>query len=363
MQENRKRLSGPEAERPPPAVGKRRRAPIPRMDVRHSRQRPWKGCWTSCGAATALALKSPEPGGAAEREGAGPPLPSPPLERALEALGERVTATLAGYALDGAPASIPDLIRAARAEGVRIPYPGIDPLPATWGDRAERPARRLKPPIGRERPWQEKRDPKPRIAVPGQARVADERVGPTPETAAKLRRDLVARLAQQGRLGGEQVRAALEIRRVWEAFGRGLFPTVDTTAPIAERRKQALFIDPIDRLTPAEERAWRLRYRPWAREMAVTVAAGAIRTTRLQLILDVVVDNHGLREVEGWYRMRHGGAIEHIRAALHRYAEIAGWVDEPYPETRKSAAIRVNETNEMGQETPDEPDEDEKYHL
>ena len=198
---------------------------------------------------------------------------------------------------------------------------------------------------------------------PGQARVAEERVGPTPETAARLRHDLVVRLAREGRLGGQQVRAALEVRRVWEAFGRGLFPTVDTTAPIAQRGKQAMFVDPIDRLTPAEERAWRLRYRPWAREMAVTVAAGAIRTTRLQLILDVVVDNHGLREVEGWYRMRHGGAVEHIRAALHRYAEIAGWVDEPYPETRKSAAIRVNEANRIGQETPDEPGEDEKYDL
>ncbi len=198
---------------------------------------------------------------------------------------------------------------------------------------------------------------------PGQAPIADENIGPTPETAARLRRDLVARLAQEGRLGREQVRAALEVRRVWEAFGRGLFPGARAIAPVGQRTRRAMFVDPIDRLTVEEERAWRLRYRPWAREMAVTVAAGAIRTTRLQLILDVVVDNHGLREVEGWYRMRHGGAIEHIRAALHRYAEIAGWVDEPYPETRKSAAIRVNQDNRMGQETPGDPDEDEKDYL
>ena len=177
-----------------------------------------------------------------------------------------------------------------------------------------------------------------------------EDIGPTPETAGKLRHDIVERLAREGRLGGEQVRAALEIRRVWEAFGRGLFPAARPIAPIAERRKRAMFSDPIDRLTPEEETAWRLRYRPWAREMAVTVAAGVIRTTRLQLILDIVIDNHGLREVEGWYRMRHGGAIEHIRAALHRYAEIAGWVDEPYAETRKSAAYRVNPANRIGEE-------------
>ena len=184
-----------------------------------------------------------------------------------------------------------------------------------------------------------------------------DNAGPTPETAAKLRRDIVVRLAQEGRLDREQVAAALEVRRVWEAFGRGLFPATNTLAPVAGRRKQAMFIDPIDRLTRQEEAAWRLRYRPWAREMAVTVAAGAIRTSRLQLILDIVVDNHGLREVEGWYRMRHGGAIEHIRAALHRYAEIAGWVDEPYPETRKSKAFRINPANRMGGEDPENEDE------
>ena len=166
--------------------------------------------------------------------------------------------------------------------------------------------------------------------------------GPTPETVRKLRRDIVARLARGARLGEEQLRAALEIRRVWEAFGRGLFPATRPVAPVADRRRRAMFTDPIDRLTPAEERAWRLRYRPWAREMAVTVAAGAVRTTRLQLILDVVIDNHGLRQVEGWYRMRHGAAVEHIRAALHRYAELAGWVDEPWTETPKSSAVRMD---------------------
>ena len=131
MQENRKRLSAAEAER-------LRRLSASGVELRHLQ-------WTFGIAADELealldalrrgyriAPPSPEPGETAEREGAGPPLPSPPLERALEALGERVTATVAGYALDDSPASIPDLIRAARAEGVRIPYPGIDPLPATY---------------------------------------------------------------------------------------------------------------------------------------------------------------------------------------------------------------------------------------
>ncbi|MCY4550352.1 MAG: hypothetical protein OXC28_18455 [Defluviicoccus sp.] len=92
--------------------------------------------------AAPLAPETPMPDDA--EEGETPPLPSPPLRRALETLGDRVTATIAGYALDGLPASIPDLIRAARAAGTRIRYPGIDPLPGAFaaGPSAHRPARR-----------------------------------------------------------------------------------------------------------------------------------------------------------------------------------------------------------------------------
>ena len=131
MGENRKRLSGSEAER-------LHRLSASGVELRFLE---WtfgipadglEGVLDELRRGYRIAPRSPEPDETAEREGAGPPLPSPPLERALEALGERATATLAGYALDGAPASIPDLIRAARAEGIRIPYPGIDPLPRTY---------------------------------------------------------------------------------------------------------------------------------------------------------------------------------------------------------------------------------------
>ena len=156
---------------------------------------------------------------------------------------------------------------------------------------------------------------------------AAEPVPPTAETVAKLRRDVIQRLFGEGRLRPEHARASQEIRRVWEAFGRGLFPAAHRQDRIPQPHRRAMFIDPIERLTPAEEIAWRTHYRPWAREMSVQVVAGTVRVSRLQLVLDVVVDNYGIRQVEGWYRMRHGMAFEHIRAALHRYCEIAGWVD------------------------------------
>ena len=93
---------------------------------------------------------------------------------------------------------------------------------------------------------------------------------------------------------------------------------------------RARYSDPIARLSLAEEAAWRARYRPWAHEMSLEVVAATARVSRLQLVLDVVVDNNGVREIEGWYRMRHGLAFVYLRGALHRYCEIAGWI-EPDP--------------------------------
>ena len=153
-------------------------------------------------------------------------------------------------------------------------------------------------------------------------------IPPTAETVAKVRSDVINRLYAEGRLRPEHVDAALEIRRVWEAFGRGLFPASQIGDRVPQPHIKAMFMDPIDRLTPAEEIAWRMRYRPWAREMALLIVTGTVRVSRLQLMLDVVVDNNGIRDGEGWYRMRHGMAFEHVRAALHRYCRMAGWIQD-----------------------------------
>lgn len=153
-------------------------------------------------------------------------------------------------------------------------------------------------------------------------------IPPTAETVAKVRRDVINRLYSEGRIRPEHVDAALEIRRVWEAFGRGLFPGSQISDRVPQPHIKAMFRDPIDRLTPAEDIAWRQRYRPWAREMALLIVTGTVRVSRLQLMLDVVVDNNSIREVEGWYRMRHGMAFDHIRASLHRYCRMAGWVQD-----------------------------------
>ncbi len=145
---------------------------------------------------------------------------------------------------------------------------------------------------------------------------ADRPVPPTPETVLKLRQDNIDRLYVEGRLRPEHVDAAVEIRRVWEAIGRGLFPESHIRDRVRQPHQQGMFADPIDRMTPAEEIAWRMRYRPWAREMALLIVTGAVRVSRLQLVLDVVVDNYGFRQVEG-RRLSRLGTRDCSRQAHH----------------------------------------------
>jgi hypothetical protein len=179
--------------------------------------------------------------------------------------------------------------------------------------------------------------------------VQDEQgYAPTPETVAKLRTDTVQRLHRQGRLTIEQLQAAEEIRRVWQAVGRGLFPTAARLEGV-RRAAAGQPRDPIDRMSDGEERAFRRRYRPWAREMerapvarsatagrmtaGVAAGGGAGRgLSCLQLVYDMVIDNYGPRQVEQMHRLRHGLAMQGLRLALQRYAEIAEWVRPPRTE-------------------------------
>lgn len=153
----------------------------------------------------------------------------------------------------------------------------------------------------------------------------DTAPGSTPQTVAKLRRDLILLLYQNGRLRIEHLEAAEDIRRIWQAFSRSLGATAVNPDTLATGRQPAQCRQPLDWLTATEETIWRNRYRPWAREMGSSACGGTIRVTRLQVVLELVVENRGLRQVEGFYRMRHGAAADHLCAALQRYAEIAGW--------------------------------------
>lgn len=147
----------------------------------------------------------------------------------------------------------------------------------------------------------------------------------TPETRTKLRPDVVAKLHQAGSLRTEHVLAADEIRDMWHAFGRGMFPSraMDGTEGCSGGGKTPR--GPLERMTSAEYRTWRTVYRPWAEEMGGGVTPGS-RLTVLGLVVELVVDNYGPRQLEDLYSLRHGTVTKVVADALFRYAEIAGFV-------------------------------------
>ena len=151
------------------------------------------------------------------------------------------------------------------------------------------------------------------------ARSRPRRIPPTPETLRKRRYDVIANLLAGGRIPLHLAEAAAEIRMVLEAVGRGMFPSSGWVPRIGKAPRHRTWRDFIDRMSARERRAWERHYIPWTREMSLEAAAGLAGTRRLQLVLDIVVDNSGLREAEQRYRLRHGTAIEYLIQGLERY--------------------------------------------
>jgi hypothetical protein len=147
-----------------------------------------------------------------------------------------------------------------------------------------------------------------------------ERILPTPETLHKQRYDVVANLLARGQLNHEQAKAADEIRGVFSAVGRGMFPSSGWTPRISKLPRTRPARDFIDCMTPAECYAWEFNYLPWTREMALQIVA-LPGTTWLQLIIDVVVENEFLNTVERRYGLAsgHGVAGQYLRHGLHNY--------------------------------------------
>ena len=146
----------------------------------------------------------------------------------------------------------------------------------------------------------------------------------TPETARKLRRDVVEELGAARRLGHDEMSAARDIRLVWDALGRSMFPSRELDRALASGPGYSGAIHPEERMTGPEARAWRQRYLPWVGML------GQVRPVRggptaAQLAIAMVVDNWTPRQAEDEFGMRHGTAVRWLRAALHGYAVQAGW--------------------------------------
>lgn len=146
-----------------------------------------------------------------------------------------------------------------------------------------------------------------------------EAIGPTEETAARIKPDKILSLVRRGRLSAHHLDVVLEIRCIHEAVGRGMFPTAQYVSPAGRNRNRQGAADFLDRMSGAERRAWQRNYLPWSRELSLSILAGVPGTRWLQLVIDIAVDNTGLRIAEDRYHLRHGTAFDFLREGLERY--------------------------------------------
>ena len=149
----------------------------------------------------------------------------------------------------------------------------------------------------------------------------DRAVGPTPETAAKLKPDPILTMRRQkvNPLWGEDVMAAEEIRRVYAFLVAGMFAKVQRfearSAGADSERVPLAMIDANGRYT---------RWRKWAE---IQHKRGGM--PYLPVAIDIVVDGMSCAEVDANRRWRKGKAATALRDALREYAYLAGWVRRP----------------------------------
>ncbi|WP_138380891.1 hypothetical protein [Luteithermobacter gelatinilyticus] len=135
-------------------------------------------------------------------------------------------------------------------------------------------------------------------------------VGPTRETAAKLRPDPLLRLAETGSLDARHVWAAHQIRRC--------FQLITAEAGVRVTRYSDVVVHSGPRPAPVErdtEIRLKERYLDWVEAMT---------TARLQLgpVLDVVIDEHSLSMTDRKWQRRKGWARDHLRHSLDLYLTV-----------------------------------------
>lgn len=143
----------------------------------------------------------------------------------------------------------------------------------------------------------------------------------TLQTARKLRSDVVLRLYRRGSIDAVQRLAAEEIREVWMALARGMFPQsrFGIQLPVETKGKRS-FREPFERMSDRQRRLYERRYRLWIAETG-RMKIGATRTLAA-LVHEILIDNRGPRQLDRDWRLRNGSARDHLRDALDLYAAI-----------------------------------------
>lgn len=142
---------------------------------------------------------------------------------------------------------------------------------------------------------------------------------PKPEPVAKpirRTRDALQVLYERGTLGADELRAALEIRRVWLEITGASFAK-------AQRYEIGLGGSGPQDWPKGLEYGYLNHYKPWAAEMGKRQSADGIPW--MGLVFDAVVDEHTLTQIDHDHQWREGKAAGYIRQALGRYVTIARW--------------------------------------
>lgn len=151
--------------------------------------------------------------------------------------------------------------------------------------------------------------------------VGEQGVNPTVQTKAKLRKDVIKRMFDEGEIPEPLFDSAEEIHAVAMALQRGLFSGArDYAKPMVQSSLRGAV--GIERLSASEARIYSECYAPWSLATGRIVLRAGV--TRLALIWDVVIDNAGLRQTDLRHGLRNGTTSSQLRAGLTDYALISG---------------------------------------
>ncbi len=145
--------------------------------------------------------------------------------------------------------------------------------------------------------------------------------GPTPETVAKLKPDILQCLLDQDLITADQESAAHELTYMWRALQRGMLPQakLGLSSPMPGR-KQAR--SPFARMSDREMEVWCARYKPWAVSEAKAIVVKAPRLLRLDLTRNIVEKNADPRRIALEFAVRVDRLLDEFRLSLDSYCSL-----------------------------------------
>ncbi len=115
-------------------------------------------------------------------------------------------------------------------------------------------------------------------------------VGPTPQTAAKLERDVLLAMLAAEELTAEQETAGRELYALWRALQRGMFPQMRVDGTGQSPGSQCAR-SPFARMSDFEASVWAERYKPWAAAETKVFVVRVPKLSRFDLVRRVVENN------------------------------------------------------------------------